>query len=298
MAFRLPSTDDRKANRLEDAASRLDAGLGLDGSAHPQASLVDALVTAGIPLDSIERRVLGAAEAAGTLPRALRDRARTLRSLTALKRSLTVKLAYPTFLLIAAVGLSLWLSFLGGGERIRSLVITADLLAGGVTILAWWTVHRARTQTAFPWWTPPPVRQSFVDLSMLNYLTTLRALYAAGVPVLEAHEIAAPTATAGEVRAGLWRARGRLERDRIPLADALASEGAVDTETQDLIAIAERSGDLESGLERAATRRRDVFERRLGRIAVAVGAIAYLFAATLIGMIVITFYGTILGSRY
>jgi type II secretory pathway component PulF len=142
------------------------------------------------------------------------------------------------------------------------------------------------------------VREIVVDVGTIPYLTALRGLYAAGVPLRDAHERAASTAPVGGVRHRLGRATELLQRERRSLADALAASAAVDAETLELVRRGEQTGELEADLLRAVQRRRDTLARRLSAAVRWTGAIGYGAVVVLVLWIVTDFYGNLLAGLH
>ncbi len=294
MRFRLPHSNEKKADRFEDLASSIQAGLSAgDSLGRSGAGILDALAHASIEVDSIERRVLESAEAAGELPAALRERAEGYRRLAALQRDILGRLAYPFVLVTAAILLTFWLASIGMGIGMTvPLVSGAALVLGVVGSLT--LLQRAHANPDFPT-ALGPLRPLLLDYATLPYLSALQSLYRAGVPLMEAHDLASRTAPIGSVRATLMRSAAKMATDRTTLTEALTAHAALDAETLQLLRGTELVGELEDGLTRAVDRRRDVFVRRVHRATKTLGTVVYVFAVCVVGYVVLSFYSGMIG---
>ena len=135
------------------------------------------------------------------------------------------------------------------------------------------------------------------DVGELPYLVALRGLYAAGILLPEAHDRAIGTSPVAAIRSRLSQATPRLQQGE-GFAKSLAAEGALGTESLELITVGETAGDLEDSLNRAAVRRREEFRRRFRRIAKVVGSVVYALAVLLVAYVVVSFYSGYLRGIY
>jgi type II secretory pathway component PulF len=295
---------EKLAERFDEIASALDAGLdvravlsgpataGLRGRIETGLPLVEALQVRGLELGELDRQVLGAAERAGDMPDALRERADAHRTQAELARELVARLAYPAFLLCAATTLIGFLHWLGM-SRIGTPAMIAWLASVTVAAVALsWFVRGVRKSPDFRWrragFLAPLVR----DAGELPYLSAMRGLYAAGVLLPEAHAIAARACPIASTRRRLDAATDSLRRG-IGFVHALSSSDALCEETIRLLSSGETTGELEASLRRAANRRNDTFKTRLRRTVRALGAVAYVLAAATVAWVVFDFYGTL-----
>lgn len=181
--------DERAAMAMDELASALDAGLtaadlARTAGADLDETMVATLQTRGVELSESERVIFQAAADSGSLPQALRERARSRRDRAELVRTLVGRLAYPAFVLLVATAVAILVGSLAGDARLPILVGVFPL---AVAALVWWAARRGfRRVSGFPL-NLRPVGLVFLDLGELPYLQTLRGLYAAGVPLLQAH---------------------------------------------------------------------------------------------------------------
>ncbi len=293
----LPSwiaTVGRAADRLDDLASALDAGLqastaltaaGLTGN--PSAGIVGALRELRLGLRVHDLDLLAATECAGRLPRGLRLAAAALRARRERAVRMLGRAVYPTFL----VGFALLLlsTVVPGGSRLATVTIAT--LAGVAIFGAFVTLRlrRARRDPGVDLRGWPVLGAVIRDASELPYLSAMHTLYGAGVSIVEAHRLATRAVPFATPRARLTAAAARLEAG-LALTEVLAPTGALGTESLEMIGRAEPIGALEEALERAAARRREVLERRLDRLARAVSSLCFAAAATLVLAVMLSFY--------
>ncbi len=127
------------------------------------------------------------------------------------------------------------------------------------------------------------------DLGELPYLQTLRGLYAAGIPLLQAHPQAIKTVPVATMQKDLERADARLQEGR-PLAEALDASQALSRETRQILATGETSGDLEGALQRAAIRRDQTLRSRAQRGARVLAGTIYVLAVGVATYVIFSFY--------
>lgn len=287
-----PARDRDIADRFEDLASALAAGLPVpeviacagpvQTPPSPGASLTQQ-IEARLRLANSERLVFAAAEKAGHLDRALRERAAARRLRAQMVGGLGFKLAYPLFLILAALATGVLVGLVGGGSwRRPALVLGLALL--GLGFATRWFYRRlveGRTDPA----QVPGLGSWLLDVAEVPVLQTLHGLYAAGVRIDEALPLCASVAPFGRTRTRLRHAAGVVGSGH-SLSDALVAAGALHQETRTLLGNGERAGDLEGALERATQRRVDTLERTtalLARIAVATAmALAFAIVTTVI----------------
>ena len=194
----LPSwiaTVGRAADRLDDLASALDAGLqastaltaaGLTGN--PSAGIVGALRELRLGLRVHDLDLLAATECAGRLPRGLRLAAAALRARRERAVRMLGRAVYPTFL----VGFALLLlsTVVPGGSRLATVAIAT--LAGVAIFGAFVTLRlrRARRDPGVDLRGWPVLGAVIRDASELPYLSAMHTLYGAGVSIVEAHRLA------------------------------------------------------------------------------------------------------------
>jgi type II secretory pathway component PulF len=294
---------EEKAERLADLASALDAGLdpaGLVTDLDGADGLADAIAKdRRFHVDEIDRRVLDAAGHAGEIPAALRERSTAARDRALLVRDVARRVAYPITVLVGAYVLMIWLYWIGlTGIGPLTLALAGGVLVAIVLVIRWgW--RRARTDPGFTGARVPGLEIALRDAGELPYLTALRGLHAAGVLLADAHEIALRAVPIASVRGRLFAATAAL-RGGAGFIEALTAQRALTNESVEILTTAERAGELETGLTRAAERRRTMLERRLQRTARVVGGVVYAIACLTVLWIVVDFYGGLysrLGGR-
>jgi general secretion pathway protein F len=302
-----PRQLEKKADRLENLASALASGLEIGTvlatipgaerrGALPGDGFVAALRATGFALDEIDWKILDAAERAGELPAALRERAAAARFRARLVRDLLGRLAYPAVLIAATIALVVWLRSLGFASAGGAALGLLGALAALGAVVAWSLVRRARNDEGFQGAGLPGLRRLLRDIGELPYLDAFGGLYAAGVHLREAHEEALAICPVASIRARLRRCVTRL-RDGEGFAAALAAESALTDESLELLTNGERIGDLEGSVGRAAQRRRDVLARRAALASRVIGAVVYAAAAAVVIYVVLDFYGGYFGGR-
>ena len=283
------------ADRLEELAAALDAGLSAElalASARfvgdPRDGIVPALRMARVGLTAAELDLLAACEDAGRLAPALRTLAGSRRARVVRERRLLGAFAYPGLLI--AFALLLCLTVVPRGSLLATVALGLIGAAVLATAFAIWALRRARRD---PTWDPrtwPILGMLSADASEVPYLEAMAALHGAGVKLADAHRLATRTVPFAAARAHLLVAGHALDAGE-SLATSLSRNRAVGAESQELLAQAEPIGNLEDAFTRAGARRREVFERRMNRTGKALGGIAYLGAAVLVGAVALTFYG-------
>jgi type II secretory pathway component PulF len=279
--------DERLQMQFEELASGLAAGLSpaeLGGAANA-AGLWRSLGIAVGDLDPVEIAIFDAAERAGTLPDALRARAKARGARAALARRLVDALAYPVLLILTAIGVAILLSVIGSPHRGSSwgfpVVVTAVVVA--VVLFLRRASHSERSRR----W--PILGPLLRDRGLLPYLHALHDLYDAGIPLRDAHEAATRTIPFEWLRMRMFVAGERLGAGE-PFVESLGHADALDEETRRILGPAERAGDLSNALKRAAARRQDTFERGLARLARIARIVAMLIAIGIVLRFVTSFW--------
>jgi len=274
--FWQPQRDDAVALRLEDLASTLDAGL------QPPAE------ASSLELDPGEQMVLTAAQTSGTVPAAARSLAASRRLRADMGRELRDRLRYP-MVLLAVTGLL--------------AMFSGMWLAIGVAVGAIWAAYIGRAWLKASVRRPdfsgrwlPGAEALLRDAAEVRYLQALAGLYAAGVPILDAHRQATGTVAVGFVHASLKGAEEHLSTTGAPLIESLAQHGALCGESIEILQNAELAGQLEDALHRALARRRTTLTRRTGAIIRWTGNIAYAAAALIVALFVVRFYSGLYGA--
>lgn len=290
--FDLFSTDAKLALRLEELASQLDAGLP-PGEILPGVGLDSGLVAAlrppEWPLDPTERSVLEAAEQAGRLPDALRERAAARRQRAELRRELISGLRYPILVLLVMVPVGAVAGMVAGGAwaAIAGLGIPVALVMAGIAL------RRAVRSPTFHGGGIPGLRSILHDAAEIPYLEALGGLYRAGVGLLPAHSQALRAVPVASVRARLFLAAQLLEGGDIALGEALARTSAVQPETLQILQPAERAGALEEALGRALDRRRHTLASRTSSAIRLFSGTLYAVVVVLVALLALDFYGSL-----
>lgn len=281
--------DSHTADVFEDLASALEAGLDARslGAHGDDPALLSALRARGVAPTAVEEAVLEAAAEAGRLPRALYDRARARRERVDHRHRLLGRLAYPVLVLALAAVVGLFTGFLTGAVLLHAVVA----LAGPAILIGLGLLYRhgitAREGTVHRLPVLGPVLRAQGEIP---YLESLHGLYAAGIPLREAHPRAVAAVPVRAVRVRLQAADHTLQ-EGLPLGEGLARAGALLPETRSILTGAETHGDLEDALRRATERRRQQLTSGSQSLVHAVGALAYGLAVLSVAFVVLRFYG-------
>ncbi|MCK5944729.1 MAG: type II secretion system F family protein [Planctomycetes bacterium] len=280
--------DERAALVFDDLASALDAGLPLETiGGNPQLGdhvLMDLCWQRGVKLRPAEKLSLEAGWKSGSGSAALRKRAAARRRRAEFTRTVQSALAYPAllFVLLPLCALAT-MSIVGPAVAIVIAGVYLVLCVLLVVLMR----KLGRGDSALERY--PVVGGVVLEMREMPYLETLNALYAAGVPIVDAHRTAVATVRMQGLREQLGVAQRLLEQGR-PLREALETSASLSKETRALIATGEQAGQLEDSLDRALTRRTEVAERKLRAAARLIGAVAYGLAVIGVASIVVLFY--------
>jgi type II secretory pathway component PulF len=256
-----PLRDRRVADRFEQLASDLDAGLAVDAllPGDRRATFVERLVDA-VPLAPAERKQLEAAERSGRLADSLRARAIARRQRADV--AITVLRPLPYFLLLIVLGVMVAFVTATLVRQPRWLALTA--FGGALAVLpllALWIRLRIR-DPGFTGGGIPGLAVLLQDFADTAYLEAVGGLYGAGVALPAAHAAAIDAVPVAASRARLRRAQSLLD-DGHGFSEALAAAAAVDAQTLQILTAAERAGDLEAAFARALARRHTMLDRHL-----------------------------------
>ncbi|MCB9879620.1 MAG: type II secretion system F family protein [Planctomycetes bacterium] len=283
-----PRADERAAVVFEDLASALDAGLPLVAlGGEPDAGdqvLSHLAIRRGVKLGETERRALDAGWRSGRGAAALRGRAEQRQRRAEFRRQVLQGLRYPLLLAVMLLFASLATMALIGPW----IAITLALVYVLTALLVWRFFARLRRGDA-RLERLPVIGGLLSDVREVPYLETLHALYAAGVPIVEAHRTAVAAVQMQDLRQRLQIAQGMLEKGE-PLRESLHNSASLDLETRTLLATGEQAGQLEDALHRALRRRQDVAARKLSAAARRLGQVAYALAVVGVVVIVFRFY--------
>lgn len=245
-------------------------------------------------LTELERRLIGAGSKGGRLPEVLDDLAAHFEDRASVKRGLVAGLAYPVFLMHAAVvlpSLSLIISDGLGAFALAVLtpLVVAYALVGGL-VLGWSALRASSPLSADRLLLSIPVLGGVVrKRALTTSLDVLRLLYASGVPALEASESAAAACPNAEVARWFHRIHQALV-DGMSLGQAFAAEASMPANVVDLVTTGETSGALDDLLGRAARQLEE--ESKLARRAliVAAGVAAFFVGAAVVAWKIFSFW--------
>ncbi len=245
-------------------------------------------------LTELERRLIGAGSKGGRLPDVLDDLAAHFEDRAAVKRSLAAGLAYPVFLMHAAVVLPSLSLIISEGLGAFFLAVLTPLAvayaAVAMCLLGWRALRAGSPLTADRLLLSLPVLGGVVrKRALTTSLDVLRLLYASGVPALEATEAAAAACPNAEVARWFQRIHDALV-DGMSLGQAFAAEPQMPANVVDLVATGETSGSLDDLLGRAARQLED--EAKLARRAliVAAGVAAFFVGAAVVAWKIYSFW--------
>lgn len=287
--------------------------LGLAESVRGGSSLSEAMGMHGGWFDGAEVAMVGAGQAAGELSSVLRGLAERHQHAGGLSAKLVGALTYPALVACVGLGVSVFLSVKtlpeltgilvdAGVEvpRLTAVVMAIGqavarqgwiLIGGGLAALLlasilWKALRQAGWRT--PRWvralTPTVARRAACAQALL----ALAELVRAGVPLVEAIRIVAPTSGgifSGSLRDLLTDAARRLEQGG--KVSQVFDDGLWFTEEhRQLLAIGESSGELDGVLERIGQRELRSARRRIDRLATLLEPAAVLMLAAVVGVVV------------
>ena len=300
--LRLPSTDLKVADRFEDLASALSAGLPIDmalsalGSSKAPtwhgAAIVDKIAGV-VQLDPTEVLILAAAERSGRLDVALKERAGARRMRGDLVSQTIRSLAYPVLLASLAAFTGVFVGVLAGGSPLHFLG-TLGLLGALAVGACVWLVKGLRTGRVDPA-RVPVIGSWLASVAELPILHALHGMYSAGLRLDEVLPEIAEMGRFGATKQRLRATAGIIASGRT-LTEAISETGALDPETRILVANGERAGQLEEALARAITRRSHVLSLATRRLSRLFATAATLLAGGLAVFVILRFYLGILGA--
>ncbi len=289
------AADERAALHFDDLASALDAGLplhalGADAKAGERV-VHDALQKRGVKLSATEDAVLLAAWRAGRVGIALRSRGAERRHRAEFARTIWAGIRYPLLLFALVLLASFATASIVGHYWFAIAVVVLFVTLAVLLVLA----RRGLRAGDDRWARVPILGRIANDLGELPYLETLHSLYAAGVPLNQAHAAAVAAVPMQSLQRRLQVA-DRILQDGRSLTEALTQAVALNSETRTLIATGEQAGQLEDALQRALKRRREVAARDVATTSRRIGTAAYALAVIFVIAIVVSFYRTLYGS--
>ena len=295
-------------------------------------SLAEAITAHRSWFDTGEVAMIEAGQLSGTLTRVLRTLAERHERSGELSNKLISALAYPTIVAMVGLGVVIFLSVktlpdltqILTHAGIETPALTAKVMALGQFLAGHWlalivlavgvfvglTVLSGLTaQRQIQW--PDRLRRLYPKvlrrIAVARVSLQLAELLRAGVPVVDALRVLAPTSSGGGSRSGgggesrsggggtsggggslarqLHTAADRVERGD-ELAAALDDEHWFDGEFRQLLAIGQATGELDSLLERIGRRYARQAERLIDRLAALLEPCVILTLAVLVGLVV------------
>lgn len=289
-------------------------------------SLAEAITAHRSWFDAGEVAMIEAGQLSGTLPRVLRTLAERHERSGELSNKLISALAYPAIVAMVGLGVVIFLSVktlpdltqILTHAGIETPALTAKVMAFGqflaghwlalvvlaVGALGSWTVLSgltAQRQIQWPDWLRRRYPKVLRRMAVARVSLQLAELLRAGVPVVDALRVLAPTSSGGGggSRSGgggasggggslarqLHTAADRVERGD-ELAAALDDEHWFDGEFRQLLTIGQATGELDSLLERIGRRYARQAERLIDRLAALLEPSVILTLAVLVGLVV------------
>jgi len=235
------------------------------------------------------RATVAAGEQSGRLERVLERLADYTESRQRLNQKITLALFYPVLLSVVAIGVVIALLayvvpqvvqvFENIGQQLplltRLLIATSDFVAGyGVLMLVAAIVALAGGRYVLGFEKPrlqfhrfllrlPLVGRLITGLNTVRFTRTLGTMLDAGVPILEAFEVAGAVVTLLPMKYAIRVAAVRI-REGAGVAESLARDELFPPVTVHLIASGESSGNLEAMLDRAADNQEQQLETLIG----------------------------------
>jgi type II secretory pathway component PulF len=287
--------------------------VGVRDAVRSGVSFADSLASQPQWFDGAEVAMICSGEHSGELATVLHLLSERHRRHDELAGKLVAALTYPSIVLLAGVGVVIFLST----QTLPNLV---EVLEGGgiapptLTVVVIWL----GTMILRFWWTPPVVVVAMVLVARLANRTSgaqrdplsthltrrlpstarslmlartmegLGELSRAGVPLVESLRVLAPTLAGpgrGYMCATLNSTVTRLEHGE-SLAASLADNHWIDNECHKLLAVGEESGEMESALSRLAERYHRRARRQIERLLAVLEPTVILTLAVLVGLVV------------
>lgn len=287
-------------------------------------SFARALTVASPSFGSLFCALAAAGEASGMLPQILKRQAAYLRTLQTLRSKVLFALIYPSFLLAAAIAvtllfivylipkLTLMLDATGGSLPLGAQVVmhlsdflkaTWWLLAlGGFTLWLAFRAWRALPSSAVPWsrfrlrvpFMGPMLRERF----HVQFLETLSNLSSSGLPMIHALQLTQQATDNAFLQRELGSVIAHV-REGVSLSRALERSGHFPPLLLDMVNVGEQTGDLPTALARAAERYDRELTKRIEKLTALVQPAIVCLMAGLVGvmayLMVTTIFQTISG---
>ena len=286
--FNFGAKDEKDALSLDDMASAIDSGLPIESiGGNPSLGdqvLIDLAQQRGIELSKTDKTVLESGWKSGNSAAVLQGRAANRRRRAEFQREVWAGLAYPVKLLLL-IPVAAFATYSMTGPSFAIGVASCYALIAVAFIFISRKIARGDESLE----RYPVIGSLLEDLRELPYLESLHALYSAGMPIVQAHAMAVRSVHMHGLRKRLHATQAMIE-DGMELREALRKNGGLSSETLQLLATGEQSGQLEDALLRSLTRRQEVAGRKLSKTAKRIGSIAYTLAVAGVIIIVYQFY--------
>ena len=270
-------------------------------------------VAAGQPawFDSFDAALMRAGQDAGDLIGALRGIAEVHQRSGSLAQRLTIALAYPALLAVAALAAWIFLSLTvlprliallsEAGQTPPALTVAVATWGGrlawgwpvvgviGVAVVSMIRFGLARSAPDSAWrqrWAATPWARFSSRARIALLAQALARLRRAGIPLADACAIAAQTLPDRHLRRVLDRATESIRNGRT-LAEALAEQPGLDGDFARLVDLGEQSGDLTRLLDTLADRYRSAADRAADRLAATLGPVSLIVLAAIIAVLVL-----------
>ncbi len=254
-------------------------------------SLSEAFAVSPRVFPSWQIGVIKAGEESGNLADTLRMLADQMESSYGDTLKLLVGLAYPAFMLAAALVLTPFMNVgtcgVGGcvSASLKNVLIGAGVIAA-ILLLSRNGGRAAMQQIALGL---PFVGKLMRQLAVTRFMRALRSLTAAGVPVLTGWKVAAGAAGNESVRATLMKALGKMEAGGT-LADAFRAAHIFPDYMLGMVSSGERSGSIVRMLDSCAEFCEKENQAAIGVMLRIVPVAAYLAVAFFVGLALMSAY--------
>jgi type IV pilus assembly protein PilC len=278
---------------LRSAVKRVSSGQKLSQAMRDQQGMFSGLVIA----------LIEAGEEGGHLEEMLRTVAQYLERELELRRMIARETFYPKVLVGAAILIPLATRVIIGavtnslGEAIQSVMksLTWWGIVAAMLYALWlaWLRFRSTTQVALVVdrlkLYVPLLGGAILRLSLTKVARGLAALYAAGVALPRAVDLAAEAAGNDFVEAEFKGSVGHLERGG-KLSEALSVTSLRNTLLVRLLQTGEQTGNMDDMLTKAADHYEDEAETQIRRVAIGIVPVAVIIMGCVVGYMIIKFY--------
>lgn len=297
------ATSEKLRRTLSDVRAKVNEGT----------SLGDALEQHGKLFPDLYVNMVRAGETAGNLEHVLKRLAEFMDGQVRLRAKISSALMYPAVMAVVGIGITAMLMvvvvpkitqiFADMGKALpwntRLLIWTSDITGN-----YWWLIGALGIASyfAFRWWKNRPAGRSLLDriwlrlwvvgplvrmVAISRFARTLGTMLAAGVPLLRTLEIVRSILGNTVLMKVIDTARDAI-REGESIADPLAKSGQFPPVVTRMIAVGERSGQLESMLETVADAYEMEVELRIQRLTTLMEPLMILLMGGIVGFIVMS----------